>query len=127
MTDRQDIFAFADRLMDVLERGDREAARAMYAPDARFWHNYDNAEQTVDENMKLLDWMSRKAPKRHYRVVRRELLPDGWFQQHVLEATLANGREMRMFACCTIAVKDGLVTRVEEYVDPAQAAVLREA
>ena len=60
-------------------------------------------------------------------VVRRELLPDGWFQQHVLEATLANGREMRMFACCTITVKDGVVTRVEEYLDPAQASVLREA
>ena len=127
MTDRAEIFAFADRLMDVLERGDREAARAMYSPDAKFWHNYDNVEQTVDENMKLLEWMSRKAPKRHYRVVRRELLPDGWFQQHVLEATLANGRDMRMFACCAITVKDGLVTRVEEYLDPAQAAVLREA
>ncbi|MEY2920716.1 MAG: hypothetical protein RL261_2021, partial [Pseudomonadota bacterium] len=61
------------------------------------------------------------------RVVRRELIPGGWLQQHILEARLANGREMKMFACCVITLKDGLIQRIEEYLDPAQAAVLREA
>ncbi len=36
-------------------------------------------------------------------------------------------REMKMFACCVITLKDGLIQRIEEYLDPAQAAVLREA
>lgn len=126
MASSDELFVFADRLMDVLERGDCTAARAMYAPNARFWHNYDNAEQTVDENLKLLEWMARKLPKRHYRVVRREPLSDGWFQQHVLEATLPDGRSFQMFACCTIRVEDGKVTRVEEYLDPAQAKILSE-
>ena len=47
-------------------------------------------------------------------------------QQHVVEARLANGKEMKLFACCVITLKDGLVWRIEEYLDPAQAAVLRE-
>jgi hypothetical protein len=70
--------------------------------------------------------MVRKAPQRNYRIVRRELIPGGWMQQHVVEATLANGKQMKMFACCLITLKDGLVWRIEEYLDPAQAAVLRE-
>jgi len=126
MTDSPDILAFADRFMTALEGSDREAVRAYYAPDAKLWHNFDNVAQTVDENLKMFDWMSRKLPQRRYRVVRREVLHDGWFQQHVVEATLADGRPFRLFACCVITVQDGVVTRLEEYVDPAQASVLRE-
>lgn len=29
--------------------------------------------------------------------------------------------------CCVITLKDGLIQRIEEYLDPAQAAVPREA
>jgi ketosteroid isomerase-like protein len=46
-------------------------------------------------------------------------------QQHVLEATLPDGRPFRLLACCVVQVKDGVITRIDEYLDPAQAAVLR--
>lgn len=119
------LWAFADRFMDALQRGDRDAVRGFYAPDARFWKNYDDIEQSVEENLRTLDWVGRKLPQRTYRVVRREALPDGWLQQHVLEGSLPDGRRMRMFACCVIRLKDGLISRIDEYLDPAQAAVLR--
>ena len=44
----------------------------------------------------------------------------------MLEAQLPGGREMKLYACCVITLADGLIRRIEEYVDPAQAAVLRE-
>ena len=119
------LWAFADRFMDALERGDREEVLGFYAADARFWHNYDDVEQTVEDNLKILDWMIRKLPQRAYRIVRREALPDGWLQQHVLEGTLVDGRSMQMHACCVIRLRDGLISRIEEYLDPSQAAVLR--
>lgn len=118
-------WSFADEFMAALERGDRDVVRRFYAPDARFWHNFDNVEQTVEENLKTLDWMVRKLPQRTYRIVRREALLDGWFQQHVLEGNLADGRSLQMFACCVIRLREGLITRIEEYLDPAQATVLR--
>ena len=34
-------------------------------------------EQTVDQNMKVLDWFIRTLPDRNYRVIRREALSDG--------------------------------------------------
>ena len=126
MIPQQDILKFADRFMDALERGDHEAVRACYAKDARLWHNFDDLEQSVDSSLKALDWMARKLPRRHYRIVRRELLTDGWLQQHVLEATLLDGRPFRLFSCFIIRMSGGLITRIDEYLDPAQAAVLAD-
>jgi len=121
----EDISAFSNRFLAALERGDPAEVRAFYAPDALIWHNFDNVAQTIDENLKLLGWMSRKLPQRHYRVVRREILPDGWVQQHVLEATLPDGKPFEMHACCVITMKDSVITRLDEYLDPAQAAPLK--
>jgi len=126
MQSPEDVFAFADRFMDALNVGDPQLVREFYAPDATVWHNFDNVDQPIDENMKLLGWMVRKAPSRRYRVLRREIVPGGWFQQHVLEAQLSGGREMKLYACCVITLSDGRIRRIEEYVDPAQTAVLRE-
>jgi ketosteroid isomerase-like protein len=122
----EEIFAFADRFIAALNAGDPALVREFYAPGATVWHNFDDADQTLDDNLKLLEWMVRKAPQRSYRVVRREIVPGGWIQQHVLEAQLSNGREMRLHACCVITLENGRIRRIEEYVDPAQAAVLRE-
>jgi ketosteroid isomerase-like protein len=126
MGHQQDIHAFAERFMEALNGTDASAVRRFYTPDATCWHNFDDFDQPLEDNMKLFEWMARKAPERRYRVLRRDVVPGGWFQQHVLEAKLANGKEMKMFACCVITLQDGLIKRIEEYLDPAQAAVLRE-
>jgi ketosteroid isomerase-like protein len=122
----EDIHAFAERFMAALNGTDAARVRTFYTDDATCWHNFDDVDQAIEDNMKLFEWMVRKAPQRHYRVLRRDLVPGGWFQQHVLEAKLPNGKEMKLLACCVITLRDGLIQRVEEYVDPAQAAVLRE-
>ena len=88
---RQDYIDFAARFVRAVEGGDAEAARACYAPDAKIWHNHDGVEQTVDQNIRSLEWFARKLPGRKYRVLRVEALPDGYVQQHVLEATFPNG------------------------------------
>ncbi len=126
MQAQQDVLAFAEHFVRAIERGDTAAVRACYAPDAKLWHNTDGIEQTVDQNMKVLDFFIRKLPDRHYRILRREALPDGFVQQHVLEATLPDGRPFRMSACCVIRMKDGVITRLDEYLDSAEASVLRD-
>lgn len=122
---QQDYLAFAKKFVDAIQAGDTETVRACYAPDAKLWHNTDGIEQTVDQNMKVLDWFIRTLPNRHYRVLRREALPDGFLQQHVLEATLPDGTRWAMDACVVIKIEDGLITRLDEYLDSAQAAKLR--
>ena len=123
----QDYLDFGARYMGAIQSGDTDAVRACYAPDAKLWHNTDGIEQTVEENMKLLGWMIRAVPVRNYRIVRREALADGFVQQHVLEATLPNGELWTMDACAVVRIKDGVIVRLDEYIDSAQFKTLLDS
>jgi ketosteroid isomerase-like protein len=120
----QDYIAFAKSFIGAIQAGDPDTVRACYHPDARIWHNNDGIEQTVDENMRVLRWFMRTLPDRHYRVLRVEALSDGFLQQHVLEATLPDGTAWAMDACVVVRMKDGLIVRLDEYIDSAKAAEL---
>jgi ketosteroid isomerase-like protein len=113
------------RLIDAIVAGDPDAVRAAYHPDARIWHNFDQVEQTVDENIATLTWFIRAMPERRYEDVVRHTIDGGMVQKHVVRGTAANGAEVELPACLFVQVDDdGLITRIEEYVDSAQAAVL---
>ena len=122
----QEHLDLAERFVSAIQRGDVDAVRACYAPDAKLWHNTDGIEQTVDQNMKVLDWFIRTLPDRYYRVQRREALPDGFLQQHILEATLPDGTRWAMDACVVVRVENGLITRLDEYLDSAKSGALRK-
>ncbi|MDP3746861.1 MAG: nuclear transport factor 2 family protein [Phenylobacterium sp.] len=121
----QQYLDFAERFVDAIQSGDTDTVRACYAPDAKLWHNSDGIEQTVDQNMKVLDWFIRTLPDRNYRVLRREALHDGFLQQHVLEATLPDGSKWAMDACVVVRIENGVITRLDEYLDSAKSAALR--
>lgn len=121
----QDYLDFAERFVGAIQSGDTATVRACYAPDAKLWHNTDNIEQTPDQNMKVLEWFMRTLPDRNYRVIRREPLPDGFMQQHVLEATLPDGTRWAMDACVVVKIENGVITRLDEYMDSAKSAQLR--
>jgi len=118
-------FPLADRLMAAIERGDVPAAAACYAPDARIWHNFDGLAQSVDENMRSLAWMDKRQLNRKYEIVSRDTFAGGFVQQHVLTGTLNNGESFRMPACIVVRVRDGLIVRLDEYLDTAHAKALR--
>lgn len=121
----QEILDFAERFLHAIQIGDVAAMRACYAPDAKIWHNTDNVEQSLDDNVKVLNWFIAKLPDRSYRVLRREALKNGFLQQHVLEATLPDGSRWTMSACVVVTMANGLITRLEEYLDSAEAKPLR--
>jgi len=123
----QDTLELADRLVAAIEAGDIDSLRRIYAPTAEIWHNFDQLTQTVDENLATLQWLVERLPERRYDVVRRERLPDGFVQQHVLVGTTRSGGRLEMPACLIVRVAEGCITRLDEYLDPAQAAVLRKS
>jgi ketosteroid isomerase-like protein len=118
------ILALAERFVGAIERGDIEAVKECYAADARIWHNFDNIDQTVDENVVVLGWVTRVLSDRKYNILRRIAIPGGFLQQHVLSGKLKSGAPFSMPACLVVQVKDGRISRLEEYLDPAQAAPL---
>lgn len=122
--DEAGILALAERFTRAIEQGDIEAVTACYAPEALIWHNFDNAEQTVEENLRVLRWMARVLPERRYDILRRVAIPGGYVQQHVLTGRQPNGAAFAMPACLVVEVRDGRIRRLDEYLDPAQAAAL---
>ena len=123
--------ALAARLVAAIEAGDIDTIRAIYAPDARIWHNTDGLDfpgQTVDENLKVLAWMNRFLTGKHYDIKARSETATGFVQQHVLRATIAaTGEAYAMPACIICTVIDGRITRLDEYMDSAHVAPLTRA
>ena len=113
----------ADRLLDAITSGDTEGVRAVYAPDAEIWHNFDEQNQTVDENVASMDDLHRRASGLAYTEIRRFLAPGGFVQQHVLVGE-AKGGPLHMPAMIRFWVAEGRVTRLEEYLDTHQAMVM---
>jgi ketosteroid isomerase-like protein len=121
-----DLASLADRFFAAIEAGDVATLRALYHPDAVVWHNVDQVDQPVEENLRVLGWLHQTVAGLRYTEVRRALLPDGFVQQHVLRGT-APGGELVVPAMLRFTVDTGgRVTRVEEYLDTRQVDVLRQ-
>jgi uncharacterized protein len=116
-----------ERFFAALEAGDIGTLREIYAPDALIWHNDDLLEQPVEANLRVLQGLHRAVAGLRYDVIRRVPAPDGVIQQHVLRGTLPGGTEVALHAAMYLQVKNGHVTRIEEYLDSAQRSSIRAA
>lgn len=110
----------ADRLFAAIAANDLDALRNdVYSPDVVVWHNNDSHEQRIDENLKVLDWLSRKITDRRYEDVRRQATETGFVEQHVLRGTAPNGNELEIPACLVVTVTGDRISRIDEYIDSA--------
>ena len=116
----------AERFLVALNNNDGDAVREVYDPAASIWHSFHpDGFQSIDDNVKTLNWMHRKLPTLKYDVLRLEALPDGYLQQHVLRGTMEDGTQVELHACAICTVENGRITRLEEYLDPSQVAALQ--
>ena len=115
------------RFFAAIEAGDLGTLREIYAPDALIWHNDDLLEQSVDDNLKVLQGLHRALSGLRYDVIRRAATDDGVLQQHVLRGRLPNGAEVELHAAMYLQVRDGHITRIEEYLDSARRSEIRKA
>jgi len=115
------------RFFAAIESRDIERVRAMYSEDAAIWHNFSNATQTREQNLAVLAGLCAAVATLRYEVQERFDLGGRVLQRHVLCCVLADGRGFRIPACILVGVRDGLVCRIEEYLDTAQVNALRVA
>ena len=120
------IAVLAKRFFDAIEKGDIATVAAIYAPDAVIWHNTDGLASTREENLKVLTNFIKGVPTRTYLNRRLDAFADGFVQQHVLKGKLANGKELVLAACIVCKVKDGRITRLDEYFDSAALAIIQQ-
>jgi ketosteroid isomerase-like protein len=121
-----DTLSTAAALFSAIEGKDPQAVAALYADDVEVWHNFSNACQTKTENLAVLTGLCESVPEIRYEVLEKMLLEDGRvLQRHNLRASTGSGEEVVIPACIFLTIQDGLITRIDEYLDTAQANRLR--
>lgn len=123
MTDTvQDV---ANRLFGSIEAGDFEAVAAMWAEDVLVWHSGDAEDNRRDRALRVIRWFMGRTSTRRYEILDRRFFDGGFVQQHVLHADGHDGESIDLRVCIVIEVgADGLITRIDEYFDPADMAPL---
>lgn len=120
-----DTAAIAAAFFDAIERGDLPAVRKLYADHALVWHNTDNAQQTVDENLALLGAFIGRTVSRAYVDRRLHLFAGGFVQQHRLCATKQDGSTVELHAAIICQVDEEHIVRLDEYLDSAAVTRFR--
>lgn len=122
MSTEAEIHALATCYLDSAERGDIPAHAECYAPDATIWHNVDEKEQTRDTNIEASREFFRIIGQRVFAERRIHVFSGGFVHQHELQGVRADGVRVVMPICIVCQVKDGRITRREEYFDSARLA-----
>lgn len=123
-TERHPYVVLLDRIIAAAEAGDATDLFNVYADGAVIWHNNDDREQTVTQNAKVLEAMPRWVKERTYTDRQVQVFDGGVVQQHVLRGVnVESGEEVALHACVVVRVnEDGLITRLDEYLDSREAA-----
>lgn len=124
MSDIDDADAIADGLIAAIESGDVDGVRALYDDNIVIWHNFDDVEQTRDDNLRVLEWMTRTVSNLGYHDIQRRHFEGGYVQQHVLRGETKSGARLEVPCCLVVRVAGGRITRIDEYLDTAQLHAL---
>lgn len=115
----------ADRLFAAIEGGDAATVEAMWAADVLVWKSAEPQDQVRKRALRVISWFMDTTTERRYEILDRQFFDGGFVQQHVLHATGRNGGSISMRVCIVIKVgSTGLVSRIDEYFDPAEIAPL---
>jgi len=115
----------ADQLFAAIERSDETTLRQLFDDDIAVWRVGARRDNDKERALKVLRWFIDVSTQRRYEIVDRQLFPDGFVQQHILHATSRNGGSIALRVCIVIKLGiNGLISRIDEYFDPAELAPL---
>jgi hypothetical protein len=119
-----DKLAIARRMSDAARNNDSEAYAAGCAPGALTWHNFDQVEVPTAKTVKTIGWLHKAVSDLDWEEVALVATKTGYVSQTIMTGT-APGGALRVHSCVVATLDDdGLVLRMDEYLDPAQTAVL---
>ena len=116
----------ADRLFAAIESGDATTVEALWDDDvAGLELRRTRGPATRTRALRVIYWFIDTTTERRYEILDRQFFDGGFVQQHILHATGRNGGSIAMRVCIVIKLgANGLITRIDEYFDPAEMAPL---
>ena len=118
----------ADHLFAAIANSDIAEVKQLFNDDVLVWHSGDTRDSAKDRALRIIDWFIGSTTDRRYEILDRQFFDGGFVQQHILNANGRNGGSIAMRVCIVIKVgADGLITRIDEYFDPAEMAPLLDS
>lgn len=114
----------ARTLTDRLNAKDAEGVLRHYADDVAIWRNFDRRTLNKKQVTKVIGVLVSAIEGLRYEDVRVTPTATGFVQQHVLCGTAPSGEALSVPACLVAEIRDGLIVRVDEYLDSAAMAPL---
>lgn len=97
----------------------------MWADNIVVWRQGGGRERDKARGLKVIEWFVGATAGRRYEVLDRQVFEGGFVQQHVVHASGNDGVPLVFRACLVVkAGADGLITRIDEYLDPADLTPL---
>ena len=126
IADAEAIADVADRLFDAIENSDIALLEEMWNDDIIVWKVADR-ERDKERALRVITWFVSATTDRRYEILDRKLFDGGFVQQHILHANGRNGGSISMRVCIVIKLgANGLISRIDEYFDPAEMTPLLE-
>ncbi|NTY61773.1 nuclear transport factor 2 family protein [Mycolicibacterium sphagni] len=115
----------ADQLFAAIADGDADAVTALWSDDVTVWHTGDERDNDKARALKVIRWYVGATTDRRYEVLDRQVFDGGFVQQHILHCTNLGGEQLALRVCLVVKIgDDGLIRRIDEYLDPADLAPL---
>jgi ketosteroid isomerase-like protein len=126
--DSDAVVTVADRLFAAIERADTAAIEALWDDNVLVWHSGDTEDSHRPRALRVIYWFIKRTSDRHYEILDRQVFAGGFVQQHILHANGRNGGSITLRVCIVIKLgTNGLISRVDEYFDPADMAPLLDS
>ena len=119
----RDTVEILDTLFAAIERADLETVGALYAEGVEVWHNVTGEALDKAGSLDLLGYWCHKVTGIRYEVLERRTYDGGAFQRHIVHGD-ADGAVIAAEICIVFHVRDGNITRIFEYLDPAAVAAV---
>lgn len=113
------------RYADAVNAGAVETVLALLAPGATTWHNFDDVTAPLADAFKGLGWMHKNVAGLRWETRKVRATPDGFVWEAVIRGTAPHG-ELAAHTCMVVHLDGaGLITELDEYIDPAAMKPLR--
>lgn len=119
MTERE-LRLLCNRFFDAYQDRRIDELRAIYAPNCVIWTNVFGVERSGHDNLVALPASYARARRRTYddRVI--NTFDQGLMIQYTLSGVHHTGHRGALSVCIVALCKEGLITRIDEYMDTSK-------
>jgi hypothetical protein len=121
MTDSE-IRELCNRFFDAYQDQRIDELAKIYAPDCLVWHNVFGRETSGSDNLAALPKSYSQQRRRTYDDRTIDTFAGGFVIQYTLHGVQHSGHRGALWICIVGLCKDGVITRIDEYMDSSKFA-----